>query len=423
MPVPFMVYKLEKKITFVKIFINSLLVMGMTIGAGILGLPVKTGLAGMLPSLLSMFSVWVLMLCTAIVFIYKFTHPKERSRDYPTLFQSELGPKGKWISVFGYLVNYYGILVAYLTGSAAILVNLVPLNAGSHVWMAAFFVIFTGLVLLGADKAKNANAIIMAVLLVSFSILLFKTGQHVDASRFSYRKWGLIPSVIPIIIVAFSFHNVVPFICSNLDGNPWAALKAVLLGSFMALVMNILWMTVVIGALPVSGPGKTNILSALQNDYPATIPLALALHSRVITVTGMFFALTAMATSYIPTGIALRGFMKGILSLYFKKPSKYAIVLLSFGPPFLVAMIYPGLFLKAIDLAGGLGILIVFGLLPSFIMLKMARERGKLFKVAAIVMIAAFSTFLLCEVAQESGMLKLDASKEHWKHKTFSVEK
>ncbi len=413
---------MEERIPFIKIFTNALLVTGMTIGAGILALPIKTGIAGILPSLLSIFVIWLLMLCTACVFIFKFTHPRERSRDYPTLFQNELGSKGKWVSVLGYLVNYYGILVAYLTGSAAILATLVPVNISNQTWMLIFFIIFTGLTFLGANKAKNANAVIMIGMLASFAVLLFAAGKHVDVSRFSHREWNLIPSVIPIIIVAFAYHNVVPFVCRNLNGNPWAALKAVLLGSSIAIVMNILWMLVVVGALPLAGDGNATIISALQNDYPATIPLSLALHSRLITAAGLFFALAAIATSYIPTSVALRGFMKGVLSFYFKRPNKYAVLLLSFGPPFLVAMIYPNLFLKAVDVAGGFGILIIFGLLPSFIMIKIAREKGILLKVVAVVMTISFLALFCCEIAQEFGTLELDSSKEYWKYKIEAAE-
>jgi len=408
---------MEAKVSFKKIFINSLIVTGMTIGAGILALPIKTGMAGIVPSLISILLVWVLMLGTATVFIYKFTHPKTRSRDYPTLFQEELGTKGRWVSVFGYLVNYYGILVAYLTGSAAILVTLLPFNIPAPVWMAAFFVIFTSLALLGADRAAKANAVIMVAMIGSFIALLYLAGENVDVSRYSYRNWSFIPSIVPIIVVAFAFHNVVPFICRSLDGDQKASFKAVLLGSLIAIVINIAWMLVVVGALPLDGPGKATILSALQNNYPATIPLSVRLHSNMITAAGMFFALTAIATSYIPTSVALKGFMKGLLGLYVERPNKYIVLLLAFAPPFLVAMIYPNIFIKAVDLAGGFGILIVFGILPSLIMIKMARGGGKLMKAAAAIMVISFSILMLCEIAQETGLFKTMQAKEYWQIK------
>ncbi|MFH1395461.1 MAG: aromatic amino acid transport family protein [Candidatus Omnitrophota bacterium] len=404
-----------QKIPFIKIFTNSLLVTGMTIGAGILALPIKTGMAGIVPSLVSMFLIWVLMLGTAMVFIYKFTHPKTRSRNYPTLFQNELGTKGRWVSVFGYLVNYYGILVAYLTGASTILATLVPINIPVNIWMLGFFVVLTGLALLGADKAKNANAFIMIAMIGAFGVLLFLSGSYIDVSRYNHKVWALMPTVMPIIIVAFAFHNVVPFLCKNLNGDQKASFKAVLIGSSMAIIINILWMFVVVGTLPLAGPGKATIISALQHDYPATIPLSLALNNKMITLTGMVFALAAIITSYIPTSVALRGFMRGIVSLHYKNPNKYVVLLLAYGPPFLVAMIYPDVFIKAVDIAGGFGILIVFGILPSLIMIKMAKNRGKLFKIAAGIMIICFSVLMAFEIAQETGFLKLDSSKEYWR--------
>lgn len=408
---------MTEKVPFVKIFTNSLFVTGMTIGAGILALPIKTGMAGLIPSILTVFVVWLFMLATATVFIYKFTHPKERSRDYPTLFQTEIGPKGKWVSVLGYLVNYYGILVAYLTGSAAILGTLAPGCLPDRAWMLMVFVVLTGLALMGADRAKNANAVIMIAMVGSFLALLFLAGKHIDVTRYAYRDWSVVTSIIPIMIVAFSFHNVIPVVCRNLNGDQNAAFKAVLLGSSIATGMNLLWITVVMGALPLSGPGNATILSALQNDYPATIPLALALNSRIITGAGMFFALAAIATSYIPTGVALTGFMRGLLALRYKEPAGYAILLLSFGPPFLVAMVYPGLFLKAIDVAGGFGIVVVFGILPGIIMVKMAKDRGSLFRTAAFIVMIFFTMLLACETAQEAGFLKIGAEQEYWSSK------
>lgn len=406
---------MNKKVSFLSIFINALLVTGMTIGAGILALPIKTGLAGIVPSLLSMFLVWILMVGTAIVFIYKFTHPKTRSRDYPTLFQDELGTKGRWLSVFGYLVNYYGISVAYLTGSAVILVNLVHLNVPGPVWTIVFFVIFTGLALRGADKAKNANAVIMIGMVVSFAVLLYLSSKQIDVTRYNYKDWSFVPSIVPIIVVAFAFHNVIPFICRNLRGNLKASIQAVLLGGTIAVIINVLWMFVVVGALPIAGPGKTTILSALQHNYPATIPLALAMKSNLITVAGLFFALAAIVTSYIPTAVGLRGFMRGLLSLHYEKPKEYIVLLLAYGPPFLVAMIYPNIFIKAVDIAGGFGILIVFGILPSFIMIKIARTGGKLLKLLAVIVTISFLMLMGLEIAHEAGLLKLDPGKEYWR--------
>ena len=53
-----------KQIPSLRILTVSLLVTGTTVGAGILALPVQTGLAGAFPSLIAIVLMWGLMLLT-----------------------------------------------------------------------------------------------------------------------------------------------------------------------------------------------------------------------------------------------------------------------------------------------------------------------------------------------------------------------
>ncbi len=83
---------------------------------------------------------------------------------------------------------------------------------------------------------------------------------------------------------------------------------------------------------------------------------------------------------------------------------------------------YPNVFSRAVDLAGGFGILIVFGILPSFIMVKMAKGGGWLIKTAAAVMVVSFSILMFCEIAQETGLFRKMQTKEYWQIK-YHVKK
>jgi hypothetical protein len=98
-----------------------LLITGTTVGAGMLGLLIKTGLSGLVPSLLGMIVVWGLMLITAWILAGRIIASDHTTTDLPTLFQQELGTPGKWLSIIGYLIIFYGLLVAYLSGASSIL--------------------------------------------------------------------------------------------------------------------------------------------------------------------------------------------------------------------------------------------------------------------------------------------------------------
>jgi tyrosine-specific transport protein len=195
---------------------------------------------------------------------------------------------------------------------------------------------------------------------------------------------------------------------------PRACWQALLIGTLLALVLNILWVFVVIGALPLTGQGQGNILAALHEGLPATVPLSMALHSRVITTAGMFFALAAIITSYMGVGIAFMGFTRDMISSYGKKSNQFIEAGLTFGPPLMVALIYPNLFLKVLDLVGGIGILLVFGFLPCLMVIKSKIKQAGWQRLGGYVMLCLFGLLMLLELSQELGWLQIHPNVEYW---------
>ena len=72
---------------------------------------------------------------------------------------------------------------------------------------------------------------------------------------------------------AFAFHVIIPTVCRNLKWQHRACRQALLIGTLLALVLNILWVFVVIGSLPLVGQGQGNILAALHEGLPPGIPV------------------------------------------------------------------------------------------------------------------------------------------------------
>jgi tyrosine-specific transport protein len=55
---------------------------------------------------------------------------------------------------------------------------------------------------------------------------------------------------------------------------------------------------------------------------------------------------------------------------------RFALALLTFLPPILIALSYPGAFISALVYAGGIGCALLLGLLPT-LMVWIARKRGE----------------------------------------------
>lgn len=391
-----------------------LLITGTTVGAGMLGLPIKTGLSGLLPSLLSMLVVWGLMFSTAWILASRIIASEHTIPDLPTLFQQELGAPGKWLSIIGYLIIFYGLLVAYLSGASSIFVNLIKLPLARQVWVIIFFIVFTGIILLSLDLVLKGNVAIMTVLGISFVVLLIKTGLKLNPRHLTYTDWHFIPSALPIIVCAFAFHASIPTVCRILKWQSRACWKALLTGTLLALALNALWVLVVIGALPLAGLGQENILAAFHENLPATVPLSIAFHSNSITTAGMFFSLAAIITSYFGVGIAFMGFFRDLIYSFGKKSNRYKEAALTFGPPFFIALIYPNLFLKALDLVGGIGLLLVFGCLPGLMILKDKRRLGLWRRLGGYAIFCLFVLLIFLELLQELGWLQIHPNIEYW---------
>ncbi|MBN2376057.1 MAG: hypothetical protein JXD22_06635, partial [Sedimentisphaerales bacterium] len=99
---------------------------------------------------------------------------------------------------------------------------------------------------------------------------------------------------------------------------------------------------------------------------------------------------------------------------YGKKSNRFMEAGLTFGPPFIVALVYPNLFLKALDLAGGIGILLVFGLLPCIMVVKSGRNQNVRQRLGGYVLLCIFGLLLLLEISQELGWLQIHPDVEYW---------
>ena len=392
----------------------ALLITGTTIGAGILGLPIKTGLAGAIPTLMGMVAVWSLMFATGWILVDRVISSGNVEADLPSLFSRELGAWAKVLASLGYLVIFYGILVAYLAGAASALSSLFETPEYKNWYLIGFFLFATTLTLFGPDLVRKGNAVFMLAMGVTFAILIWQASKSIQVERLNYQDWHFLPSALPIVYTAFCFHPILVTATRSLDFDRRYIRRALLIGTIFPLLINALWMLVVVGALPLTGSQEGSLLRAFNEGQPATIPLATVLSSEKFAVVGIVFAVLAIITSYLAVGISLMGFLRDLSSEYLPWWNRPVEATITFLPPLAVSLIYPDIFLVALDLVGGVGITLVFGILPTLILLK---TKGRVFsfkKFLGIIMLIAFIGLFVLELSQEMGLLKIHPNAEYW---------
>jgi len=407
---------LNRKIPFTLIVSIVFLITGNLVGAGTLGLPTKTGLAGFLPAATGLFVMGAAMFLTAMVLTREVTRKGDTIFNYPSFYHIHLGLVGKWVAILTNLLILYGLLTVYLSGAATIITNLLHPKISNAMIMTIFFVIITTINLTGMNIVEKYNSLLVILMLGVFLAMFGMAEAHVDVKRFAFADWKFLPATIPIILTTYNFHTIIPIVCETLDWRERLVRRVILSAMIIGFLLSVLWVQVSIGALPLGG-SDNSIATAFNNNLPATVPLAQTLNAPIFITFAMLFALFAIATSYIANGTGLMAFVKDLSVNHLKlckTPNNFLIGVLSFGPPFIIALACPNLFMSVLDLVGGFGVVILFGPMPGIILVMRAATPLK--RLLGIALVILFLFCLALEMCQELGVLPIKPDVEYWKY-------
>jgi tyrosine-specific transport protein len=240
----------------------------------------------------------------------------------------------------------------------------------------------------------------MFLLIISFAGLIILTAGKLQASSLSYTDWSFLIPATPVILTTFLFHNIIPPICRTLENNRKKIWATIIIGTSISCSIVLIWSFVTIGAVPMGGAGKGNLLYAYLHAEPATVPLAAGLHSEMITIAGMIFSLCAIFTSFVSVVIGLRGFIRDLMISTFKIDNKNINIILTLAPSLIISLFFPNLFLGALDIAGGVGGVLIFGVFPAMMLIKYSKNFLSIKAIIGLILFLFLSFLILLDIAQ-----------------------
>ncbi|XP_059430523.1 uncharacterized protein LOC132164116 [Corylus avellana] len=334
------------------------LVAGTTVGAGILAIPAVTQESGFLASAVACIVCWVFMVVTGLLIaevnVNTMYELGSGGVSLVSMAQRTLGKVGVQIACWSYIFIHYALLVAYVARSSDILTNFL----GIPLWESAtlFSLIFGCICYFGSQRFIGAvNGVLILGIIISFAALVAVAsgGLHWDALLKA--NFEAVPMSIPIIALSFVYQNVVPVLCTNLEGNLAEVRTAIVLGTAIPLVLFLVWNGVILGSITDLEMGSGKILDPLRQ---------LQSSNGVVGPIIQVFSLLAIATSYIGFILGLADFLADLLKLPTGqgRPLPYLLTLI---PPLVLSLLDPEIFFKALDFAGTYGVLVLFGLLPA----------------------------------------------------------
>lgn len=82
---------------------------------------------------------------------------------------------------------------------------------------------------MGSKMVDSVNSVCLGVAFAAFAVLLACSGSTVAMKSLLYFNWSAVLRTMPIMVVAFTFHNMIPSLASYL-GSASATRKALVIG-------------------------------------------------------------------------------------------------------------------------------------------------------------------------------------------------
>lgn len=385
-----------------KAFSGALLVSGTAIGAGMLALPVVTAAGGFLPACVIYLLCWAFMASTGLLLL-EICLWMPHEANLVTMAAKILGKGGKIASWILYLFLFYCLTVAYVSGGGGFFHAVSQGYLSPQIAPVAFTLFFAPFVYLGTKAVDRSNFLLMIGLIVSYLSFIVVGVKLVDVELLKHTHWTAAISALPLIFTSFSYQGVIPSLTAYLHRNPKAIRFAIILGSAIPFVIYIIWEFLILGIIPLEGP--QGLLTAQAQGQTAVFPLQHIVSSSNVYLMGQIFAFCALTTSFLGVTLGLRDFLADGLKVEKTPLKRVMLCAMVYLPPLLISISYPGIFLSALNHAGGIGCALLLGLMP-ILMVWVGRYKKKFSSTHPIlpggkIVLSLLLLFVLVELAVE----------------------
>lgn len=399
-----------------KVFGSALLIAGTQIGAGMLALPISTGPSGFSNSFFLFIASFSFMLISLFLLLEANLFSHSLHENLISMVRHRLGPMGQIIAWFSFLCLLYAVAAAYLSAGGSLLGNAlgdifnVKIGESTGIWL--FLLIFGSLVVFGTKGIDWVNRICVAGLFLCFCALVFFVSPFLEWNNLTGGESKYIWATVPIVMLSFTSHIIVPSLRGYLDGNVSHLKKALFWGSLIPLVFYLLWELFIFGLLPLTG--EYGLVAIATKPHPVAA-LTDALHSYlgvawIPAIVGLF-SFFALTTSFFGVSLSLFDFLADGFKIKKTGGGKTILLLVMFVIPMFFALYYPQGFLLALGYAG-VFVAILYGILPPLMVWhgRYIEKQEKKFRVFGgkpllIFMIIGSICIILLQIAATRGWL------------------
>lgn len=343
---------------------SILLICGCCVGAGMLGLPVVSALAGFMPSVVAMIVAYCFAVITGLLLVEAslwFDHKVHLI----SLAELMLGKIGKAIVWTFFLFLFYCLFVAYLSGGGELFVAFfssflnMDISQGSGSLLCALTVFL--IIYMGTHFVTKISRFFFLVVALSYSCLVASSIFDVKLQSLAHVSWMHSFATIPILFICFGYQNLIPTVINYVNRNVRKIRLSIVIGNFIPFLIYSLWNFVILGILP-----DANVDNMVNQGEMVTALIQKNSNQQIHFFINVF-SFFSIITPFLASGLAFVHFLQDGLkntSFYNQNAIVYSLVII---PPVLFTLLNPGLFLSALSFAGGFVDAVLFGIMPVLI--------------------------------------------------------
>jgi tyrosine-specific transport protein len=354
-----------------KVIGGVLLIVGTSIGGGMLALPMANAAVGLLPSSIALILCWLIMTLGAflILEVNLYVPP---GKNMLSMAHITLGKPGLIVTWITYLLLLYTLLSAYISGGSDVLqggLNLFHIKLTDWQSTCLFTLSFGTIVYGGIHQVDWTNRVLMFGKLGIFLVLIVLISPFIQLDHWAQSKPTALPNTLMILITSFGFAIIVPNLREYFNHDLKHLKQVILIGSLIPLICYFAWDAVIMGTLPADGPH--GLLSLTSNPHPTTSlanQLANTVHNTIIDRFFRTFTSICMLTAFLGVALCLMSFLADGLNCSRRGKQGVGLALLTFFPPLLLVLFFPGVYLNALRYAGMLCVILLV-ILPALMAL------------------------------------------------------
>jgi len=335
---------------------GAMIIAGTTVGAGMFSLPVVGAGMWFGYSILMLVGIWFCMLVSGLMLLETNLH-FEPGASFDTLTKATLGQFWRIVNGLSIAFVLYILTYAYISGGSSIVNHSLEglgVSLPQSVAGLVFAVVLASIVVISTKAVDRITTIMLGGMIITFFLAIGNLLIDIDTTKLlspdgqaSYAPYLF--AALPFGLASFGYHGNVPSLVKYYGNQPKTIIKALFIGTFIALIIYSCWLIATMGNIPRSQ--FVDIIAQGGNMGVLVAALSKVIASNWLNTMLTLFANLAVASSFLGVTLGLFDYLADLFGFDESRQGRLKTAAVTFIPPTILGILFPNGFLIAIGFA------------------------------------------------------------------------